>query len=85
MKSFAAIVLALAAAVSAAPAVEARDPPACTPATYSCLADTTGWQVCDVSGNWVFAGNCPPDTHCEFYAPSGSPYCVPAGFQFPHA
>ncbi|KAB5562852.1 hypothetical protein GE09DRAFT_762153 [Coniochaeta sp. 2T2.1] len=83
MKSFAAIVLALAAAVSAAPAVEARN--TCTPATYSCLPAANGWQVCDVSGNWVFAGNCPPDTHCEFYAPSGSPYCVPAGFQFPQA
>jgi hypothetical protein len=26
-----------------------------------------------------FAGNCPPNTVCEFYQPSGSPYCVPPG------
>ena len=25
----------------------------CTPGTYSCTADKKGWQVCDVSGNWV--------------------------------
>lgn len=25
----------------------------CTPGTYSCTGDEKGWQVCDVSGNWV--------------------------------
>jgi hypothetical protein len=25
----------------------------CTPGTYSCTADSSGWQVCDVSGKWV--------------------------------
>lgn len=26
---------------------------ACTPGTYSCTNDKNGWQVCDVSGDWV--------------------------------
>jgi hypothetical protein len=50
MKTFFATILALAAAVTAAPALEARG---CTPATYSCTADAQGWQVCDTTGNWV--------------------------------
>lgn len=25
----------------------------CTPGSYSCTGDAKGWQVCDVSGNWV--------------------------------
>ncbi|KAJ9138055.1 hypothetical protein NKR19_g7945 [Coniochaeta hoffmannii] len=80
MKVFFATILALAAAATAAPTLEAR---ACAPGTYSCTTDAKGWQVCDVSGKWVYAGGCPPDTHCEFYVPSASPYCVPAGFVFP--
>ena len=28
----------------------------CTPGTYSCTPDNTGWQVCGVSGNWVVNG-----------------------------
>ncbi|KAH8907986.1 hypothetical protein BR93DRAFT_967846 [Coniochaeta sp. PMI_546] len=86
MKTSAAIILAITAAATAAPTVlESRA--VCKPATYSCALNPTthgqGWQVCDTQGNWVFAGDCPPNTHCEFYAPSGSPYCVPAGFKFP--
>lgn len=87
MKAFAAVLLTIAAAATAAPVLEARA--ACTPATYGCALNPTtkaqGWQVCDVSGNWVYAGDCPPTTHCEFYALNGSPYCVPAGFKFPQA
>ena len=26
---------------------------ACTPGTYSCTTDNKGWQVCNVSGDWV--------------------------------
>ena len=26
---------------------------ACTPGTYSCTPNKQGWQVCDVSGDWV--------------------------------
>jgi hypothetical protein len=25
----------------------------CNPGTYSCTADKNGWQVCNVSGDWV--------------------------------
>jgi hypothetical protein len=29
-------------------------PPAgCTPATYSCLPNNSGWQVCSTAGQWV--------------------------------
>jgi hypothetical protein len=29
-------------------------PPAgCTPATYSCLSNASGWQVCSTAGQWV--------------------------------
>jgi hypothetical protein len=48
-------VIALATAAFAAPGQEKRW--ACTPATYSCTPDTTGWQVCDTSGNWVVSPN----------------------------
>ena len=44
--------LALAATAFGAPVEEAKRA-ACTPATYSCTADASGWQVCDVSGNFV--------------------------------
>jgi len=44
-------VLALAAIAFGAPVEEKRG--ACTPATYSCTTPATGWQVCDVNGNWV--------------------------------
>jgi len=50
MKVFFATILALAAAATAAPTLEAR---ACAPGTYSCATDAKGWQVCDVSGKWV--------------------------------
>ncbi|KIN08960.1 hypothetical protein OIDMADRAFT_16796 [Oidiodendron maius Zn] len=56
---------------------------ACTPGTYSCTTDNKGWQVCNVSGDWVFAGTCPPNTDCVFFPASQSPYCVPPGFQIP--
>ncbi|KFA67253.1 hypothetical protein S40285_06723 [Stachybotrys chlorohalonatus IBT 40285] len=54
----------------------------CHPGTYACDG-AHGWKTCNTSGQWVFAGNCPPDTVCRFYPPSSSPYCVPPTFQFP--
>ncbi|CAM1506092.1 Fc.00g057330.m01.CDS01 [Cosmosporella sp. VM-42] len=78
MKFTLAAVLALAACASAAP-----KPKGCTPGTYACTPDALGWQVCNTSRKWVFAGTCPPETSCKFYEPSHSPYCVPAGFKFP--
>lgn len=45
-------ILALAATAFGVPVEEVKRG-ACTPATYSCTTPATGWQVCDVSGNWV--------------------------------
>jgi len=50
MKSFI-IALVLAVAAIAAP-TENEKRGVCTPATYSCTPDSSGWQVCDVTGNW---------------------------------
>ena len=43
--------LALVSTAFAAPAEEKRG--VCTAGTYSCTPNNAGWQVCDVSGNWV--------------------------------
>ncbi|KAK2612277.1 hypothetical protein QQS21_001703 [Conoideocrella luteorostrata] len=80
MKFVAATIAALAGLALGSPtAIEA-----CTPATYRCDHNTAtgkpGWDVCDTSGKWVFAGYCPPDTVCKFNAQNGSPYCVPPTF-----
>ena len=45
--------LALAATAFGVPFEEIKRDGSCTPATYSCTPDSSGWQVCDVSGNWV--------------------------------
>jgi hypothetical protein len=50
--------LALAASVLASPHQPNKgnggNPPAgCTPATYSCTSDNSGWQVCSTAGQWV--------------------------------
>ncbi|KEZ44051.1 Uncharacterized protein SAPIO_CDS3790 [Scedosporium apiospermum] len=94
MKFIPAVIIALAAVAAAAPddarpptasptASPTPSPAACTPGTYACTADARGWQVCDVSGQFVVAGTCPPGTSCVFFRPSLSPYCVPPGFRFP--
>ncbi|KAK2590624.1 hypothetical protein QQS21_011690 [Conoideocrella luteorostrata] len=58
----------------------------CQPGSYQCTTAPSGgqgWQVCDVSGSWVYAGDCGPGQVCKFNAANGSPYCVPPDFQFP--
>ncbi|KAH6603532.1 hypothetical protein Trco_008307 [Trichoderma cornu-damae] len=70
---------ALASLATASP----HPPTACKPATYSCLPNSQGWQVCSTAGQWVFAGNCPPKTVCKFDTQNASPYCVPPGFTIP--
>ncbi|KAH8174464.1 hypothetical protein LIA77_05883 [Sarocladium implicatum] len=75
MKFTLAIVAALASVSAAAPSKGK-----CTPGTYACINYPAGWKVCNTSGKWEFAGNCPPDTVCKFFQPSLSPYCVPADF-----
>ncbi|KAG5655380.1 hypothetical protein KAF25_006883 [Fusarium avenaceum] len=52
----------------------------CEPGTYQCDG-TTGWEVCDTSAVFVFAGSCPPETVCKFFEGSKSPYCVPPDFE----
>lgn len=64
MKFTPAVIIALAAVAAAAPddarpptasptASPTPSPAACTPGTYACTADARGWQVCDVSGQFV--------------------------------
>ncbi|CEJ79829.1 hypothetical protein VHEMI00046 [[Torrubiella] hemipterigena] len=83
MKTFTVTVLALAAAAVATPTTPI---PKCKPGTYRCQDNSQthgpGWGVCDVSGNWVYGGDCPPQTVCLFNHVNGSPYCVPPGFHF---
>ncbi|KAM7209733.1 hypothetical protein V8F20_000136 [Naviculisporaceae sp. PSN 640] len=73
---------ALAATALASPHPPPPPPPAkCTPATYACAKNpktgVDGWKVCDVTQAWVYAGDCPPNTVCQFLAINGSPYCIP--------
>ncbi|KAH8880142.1 hypothetical protein GQ53DRAFT_704485 [Thozetella sp. PMI_491] len=72
-----AAILALAATALAVPTANT-----CTPATYACAKNPQtgcpGWEVCDVTSQWVYAGDCPPNTVCRFLAANGSPYCIPA-------
>ncbi|KAK0730021.1 hypothetical protein B0H67DRAFT_638574 [Lasiosphaeris hirsuta] len=75
-------VLTLVAAAIAVP--EAETWKGCKPATYRCNWKADGWEVCDVSGNWVWGGACAPNDVCKFYKPSGSPYCVPPSFNLPN-
>lgn len=77
MQFLAIITAAFAAVAFAAPAADADSYGApCTPATYSCTNNNAGWQVCNTSGAWVFAGNCPPKTTCHFNYDNQSPYCI---------
>ncbi|KAF4125710.1 hypothetical protein GMORB2_0954 [Geosmithia morbida] len=77
MKSAVVAITCLAAMAAAVPGA----PEKCQPATYSCTVNpethAPGWQVCNTSGDWVFAGDCPPHTVCKFLEANGSPYCVP--------
>ncbi|CAH0003321.1 unnamed protein product [Clonostachys byssicola] len=73
MKAFTVTAASLAVVASALPQGSGQQ---CTPATYSCTPDNQGWQVCNTSGTWVFAGNCPPKTICKFDQQNQSPYCV---------
>lgn len=52
----------------------------CQPATYACKPCHTGWIVCDGSGTWVSAGDCPDENLCYLDPRNNSPYCVPLSF-----
>ncbi|KAM3445434.1 hypothetical protein MY3296_010204 [Beauveria thailandica] len=49
----------------------------CKAATYRCERNQRAWDVCNTSGEWVFAGHCPPRTACKMSPANGSPYCLP--------
>ncbi|KAJ4854148.1 uncharacterized protein T069G_11127 [Trichoderma breve] len=84
MKFTAVAFAVLATLATASPHPPPPPPPhGCKPATYSCLPNDSGWQVCSTAGQWVFAGTCPPKTICKFDKQNGSPYCVPPNFTIP--
>ncbi|KAK8079519.1 hypothetical protein PG997_007337 [Apiospora hydei] len=67
--------LALAAtAVLAMPSnnLEARHE--CTPPSYACKGDKSGWLVCNVDGSWLNGGSCPKGTTCSPI--NNLPYCT---------
>ncbi|KAI0597024.1 hypothetical protein F4775DRAFT_272576 [Biscogniauxia sp. FL1348] len=73
MKFFA--VLALAATALAMPSdnLAARGGE-CTPPSYACKSDNSGWLVCNVDGTWLDGGVCPKKTTCKPI--NDLPYCV---------
>ncbi|GAW14398.1 hypothetical protein ANO14919_038000 [Xylariales sp. No.14919] len=46
----------------------------CTPPSYTCKADASGWLVCNVDGTWLDGGSCPKNTKCKPI--NNLPYCV---------
>ncbi|GJN69746.1 hypothetical protein PLIIFM63780_000057 [Purpureocillium lilacinum] len=76
------VAIAIVSLASLAVAVPADNTQQCKPATYQCEPGnpSTSWDVCNTSGQWVFAGTCPPKTVCKFDAQNGSPYCVPPSY-----
>ncbi|UNI19550.1 hypothetical protein JDV02_005730 [Purpureocillium takamizusanense] len=79
MKVFAIAIASLATLAAATP----TGGHGCKPATYRCEPHAAAWDVCNTSGEWVFAGNCPPKNVCKFNQANGSPYCVPPDFTIP--
>ncbi|KAM3513168.1 hypothetical protein MY11210_003193 [Beauveria gryllotalpidicola] len=79
MKLHAVLLASLASVGAASPAAESAESAAakCKPATYRCERSHRAWDVCNSSGEWVFAGLCPPGTVCKFNKQNGSPYCLP--------
>ncbi|KAI1635429.1 hypothetical protein F4809DRAFT_455188 [Biscogniauxia mediterranea] len=74
MKFFA--VLALAATALAVPSSDnlAARGAECTPPSYACKKDNSGWLVCNVDGTWLDGGVCPKKTTCKPI--NDLPYCV---------
>ncbi|GJN74947.1 hypothetical protein VFPFJ_10761 [Purpureocillium lilacinum] len=79
------LAIALASLATVAVATPTGSGQQCKPATYRCDPNprVQAWNVCNTSGQWVFAGTCPPKTVCKFLPANGSPYCVPPGFTIP--
>ncbi|KAI0447789.1 hypothetical protein F4803DRAFT_545846 [Xylaria telfairii] len=74
MKSFAFAAL-IATALAASTGLDARTGgPQCTPPSYVCKPDHSGWLVCNIDGTFLDAGVCPKGTKCKPI--NNLPYCV---------
>ncbi|KAI2618807.1 hypothetical protein GGR54DRAFT_604651 [Hypoxylon sp. NC1633] len=72
---FFATLLALATAALAAPnQLPPRQYLECSPPSYGCKPDFTGWLVCNINGTWLDGGCCESDQWCESL--DGLPYCI---------
>ncbi|KAH9909136.1 hypothetical protein F4778DRAFT_776298 [Xylariomycetidae sp. FL2044] len=71
MKVFAILALATAAVLAVPGDVTARTE--CTPPSYACKSDNSGWLVCNVDGTWLDGGSCPEKTSCK--SVNNLPYC----------
>lgn len=78
MKYTAALLAVAATTVAAVPSFSAAKRDQCTFGTYACLADGSGIQICDISGNWELVGPCPSGTSCEDLPQNGFdlPFCT---------
>ncbi|KAK4143402.1 uncharacterized protein C8A04DRAFT_37413 [Dichotomopilus funicola] len=68
--------LALAASAVAAPSEKRTD--TCTFGTYACSSSNAGIQICNVSNQWEYVGDCPNNTVCKDLEQNGYtlPFCT---------
>ncbi|KAI0165003.1 hypothetical protein GGR57DRAFT_451356 [Xylariaceae sp. FL1272] len=75
MKFFLAITALATTTLAATAGLDARGGyPECTPPSYACKSDYSGWLVCNVDGKYLDGGVCPKHTKCEYI--NNLPYCV---------
>ncbi|KAI1130563.1 hypothetical protein F5Y10DRAFT_263074 [Nemania abortiva] len=72
MQFFAVVALA-ATALAASTGLESRYTQ-CSPPSYACKPDHSGWLVCNVDGTFLDGGVCPKGTKCTYI--DNLPYCV---------
>ncbi|KAK7981692.1 hypothetical protein PG984_009601 [Apiospora sp. TS-2023a] len=73
---FLAILTLAATAVLALPSNTLETRGACTPPSYACKPDHSGWLVCNVDGSWLNGGSCPKHTTCSTSPQNNLPYCT---------